>query len=126
MVTVGRVASGTEITDCDSTALVDVVLAVSPLYFATTLSVPTGRLADVQCAMPLLSVTLHTAPPLTVKLTVPVGDLPVTLAVRVTLVPAAAGLIEVLSAVLVAARLAEETWTLASVADTVGTLIVMP
>ena len=48
------------------------------------------------------------------------------MAVNVTVVPAAAGLIDVVSEVLVEARAAEETWTVASVAETAGTLMVIP
>ena len=70
----GEVVSITDVTVCDSTGLVDVALAVSPLYFATMLSVPTGSVEDEHCAIPLLSVALQTELPFTVKPTVPVGD----------------------------------------------------
>ena len=66
-------------------------------------------------------------PPLTVKLTVPVGDLPATVAVKVTGDPDMAGLTDVVSAVEVATRPAEDTCTVASVEETEGrTLIVIP
>src|SRR6266536_953898 len=126
IVTTGGVVSTTAVTVSANVGLVDVALAVSPLYFATMLSVPAGRLADAHFATPLESAALQRAAPLAVKFTVPVGDLPVTVAVNVTLVPAAAGLRELVTAVDVAARAAEETWTVASVAGTDGTLIVMP
>jgi hypothetical protein len=81
--------------------------------------------ADVHFATPLAA-RRCTARLLTVKATVPVGDLPVTVDVNVTLPPTVDGLIEVVSAVLVAPTLAEETWTVASVAVSAGTLMVIP
>jgi len=121
-----EVAAFAATTVCASAALVEGRLAESPLYAATTLSVPAGNVEDVHCAFALTSVTLQTALPLTVNFTVPVGELPDTDAVKVTLAPAAAGLSELVNDVEVAVKVElEETLTVARVADTEGTLIVM-
>ena len=113
-----------KVTVCESTGLVDPAFAASPLYCATTLEMPTGSLDQAQLALPLLTATVQIELPLAVKLTVPVGDLPVTVAVNVTLVPATVGLREVAKVVLVAVSTLEEIWTVASVDETVGTLMV--
>jgi hypothetical protein len=76
---------------------------------AATLCVPTVSEAKVQAAVRVLPAPLSaiapqiaTAAPLSVKLTVPVGALPVMVAVRVTLIPTTDGLLELDTAVVVA------------------------
>jgi hypothetical protein len=75
---------------------------------------PIARLLLLQLAVPALSVTpLHSTLPSAVKLTLPVGvlPLPLTVAVKVTLAPANAGVPDVDSAVVVAGKLAAATPT---------------
>src|SRR5262249_60979814 len=88
------------------------------------LSVPVGRFDAEHCTLPLESVDTQSVLPLEVKVTLPVGECPVTVAVNVTIDPALAGFIELLTDVDVALTLADETWTVASVDDTDGTLMV--
>jgi hypothetical protein len=79
------------------------------------LCVPTARLLVLQAAVLLLPVPLSATvaqlaielPP-SVKLTVPVGLLPVTVAVNATLVPTVAGLAELTSVVVVGCRLVHD------------------
>jgi hypothetical protein len=76
-------------------------------------------------ADPPESVAVHIAPPSVVKLTLPVGELPVTLAVKVTMLPTGLGFSELVTAVEVDASEAEVTWMLAplGVADITVTLM---
>lgn len=64
--------------------------------------------------------------PPSVKLTVPVGALPVTLAVKVTLAPSADGLAELTSVVVVGVPAPIATVTLSAVGDAEPTVIVTP
>jgi hypothetical protein len=75
---------------------------------ATTLCVPTLNalvLHEAVRGVPLNVPAAQIALPPSVKLTVPVGLLPVTVAVKVTLLPAVAGLGALVSVVVVAAAL---------------------
>lgn len=93
---------------CDRDGLLDAALAASPPYLATMLCFPTVRAFVVQAALRVLPVPVRAiaeqplielAPSL--KSTLPVGALPVTLAVNVTLAPEADGLAELVSVVVV-------------------------
>lgn len=89
------------ITTCDKAALLDAPLPPSPMYAATTLWVPEASAAVAQVAVRVLPAPVSATgaqpamvvPP-SVKFTVPVGALPVTEAVKVTLVPTFDGLAE--------------------------------
>jgi hypothetical protein len=89
--------------------LVDVRLAASPEYLAATLCVPTVSVVVVQAAvreLPLPAASATTAqfdidPAPSMKLMLPLGVLPVTVAVKVTLAPLAAGFAELTSVVIV-------------------------
>jgi hypothetical protein len=98
------------LTPCDSAALVDVRLPASPLYTAVTLWVPCVRALVVHVAVRLLPapVTVAAAQPAielapSLKLTVPVGLVPLTVAVNVTAAPTVDGLSELPSVVVVGA-----------------------
>ena len=87
--------------------------------------VPTARLLVLQVAVPPLSATalqpLIALPP-SVKLTLPVGALPVTVAVKVTLAPTVDGLSELDTVVVVATAFT----TCASAALTEAALLPLP
>src|SRR6185295_14165800 len=96
------------LTTWESTALLDALLPAPPLYAATRLCVPAPNALLEHWAVRVLPEPLRTtAPqpatvlPASVKFTVPVGDVPVTLAVNVTLAPSAEGLTELVSVVVV-------------------------
>ena len=100
------------LTVCDNVALPDGALAASPLYAATMLGLPAARLLVAQAAVRVLPVPASaTAPqpeievPPLVKFNVPIGLLPVTVAVNVTLAPTVDGLAELASVVVLAAVL---------------------
>jgi hypothetical protein len=89
------------LTTCDKLVLVEPLLVASPLYTALMLWLPTARLLVAQVAVRILpepvsaavvQPAIEAAPSL--KFTVPVGALPLTVAVNVTLVPAAEGVNE--------------------------------
>src|SRR6266702_2875020 len=83
-------------TVCVSVLLVEVLLLASPAYTALMLWVPAASTAALQ---PLIGL----APSL--KLTLPVGALPLTVAVKVTLLPAVEGVSEVAMPVVLATLL---------------------
>jgi hypothetical protein len=88
------VAAPPLLTTCEKIVLVEPLLVASPLYTAVMLWVPTARLLAAQVAVRMLPepvkataehAAIEVAPSL--KFTVPVGALPLTVAVKVTLVP---------------------------------------
>jgi hypothetical protein len=94
------------VTTCDSAALLDAALPPSPEYAAAMLCVVALNVDVLQAAVRVLPAPVSaTAPqvamvvPPSVKLTVPVGALPVTDAVNVTFVPTIAGFAELETAV---------------------------
>jgi hypothetical protein len=100
------VVETTLFTTCDSAALLDAALPPSPEYAAAMLCVVALNVDVLQAAVRVLPAPVSaTAPqvamviPPSVKLTVPVGALPVTDAVNVTLVPTIAGFAELETAV---------------------------
>jgi hypothetical protein len=117
----------------ESAALLDVALAASPLYVATMLCVPAASVLLVHAAVRLLPLPANTTaeqPPIDVapslKLTVPVGLAPVTVAVKVTFVPAVDGLEELMSVVVVAVPPAVVTLTVSALALAPITMMLMP
>jgi len=102
--------SVTAVTTCANVALFEALLPASPPYAALMLCVPVLKALVVQGAVLLLlppaSATalqpLIELPP-SVKLTLPVGLLPATVAVNVTLAPTADGFSELASVVVVGA-----------------------
>ena len=109
--TFGTNAAGAPVIVSLIVALVDVLLLASPEYFAAMLCVPTASVVVAQVAvreLPLPAARLTTAqlamePAPSVKLTLPVGAAPVTVAVNMTLAPLAAGLVELTNVVIVVA-----------------------
>src|SRR5437867_709622 len=100
------------LTACDKVVLVEPLLVASPLYTALMLCVPTLRLLVAQVAVRILpepvsaaavQPAIEVAPSL--KFTVPVGALPLTVAVKVTLVPAVEGVNELPIAVVLVSLL---------------------
>src|SRR6478752_9715698 len=98
----------TELTTCDRAALVEAALPASPAYAAVMLCVAAVSalvLHEAVLLLPLpasamaLQPVIELAPSL--KLTLPVGLLPTTVAVNVTLAPATDGLAELASVVVV-------------------------
>src|SRR6266702_1235538 len=86
------------LTTCAKVVLVEPLLVASPLYAAVMLWLPTARLAVVQVAVRILPMPLSAAaaqPAIEVapslKFTVPVGAVPLTVAVKVTFAPAVEG-----------------------------------
>jgi hypothetical protein len=126
MVTTGGVVSATDVTLSEKVGLVDAAFLLSPLYEATTLCVPADSAPVEQEAAPLDSVAVHSAPPSTLMLTVPVGELPVTLAVNDTILPTGLGLSELVTAVEEDACEADVTWMLAPVEVADVTVTLMP
>ena len=121
------------LTTWESTTLLDALLPAPPLYAATRLCVPAPSALLVHCAVRVLPEPLNTtAPhpatvvPASVKLTVPVGAVPVTLAVNVTLAPSAEGFVELASVVVVGLPDPTATVTSSDVGDAEPTVIVMP
>ena len=101
-----------EFTTCDNATLVEPMLPASPLYVATMLWVPAAKLLVLQVAVRILPapVSATAAQPLidvapSRKLTLPLGALPLTVAVKVTLLPTADGVREVAIPVVVVALL---------------------
>ena len=90
------------------------------------LCVPVAKPLVEHGAEPPESVTVHSAPPSDVNCTVPVGELPLTVAVKVTVLPTVAGLGELLTAAVVVAREADDTWMLAPVDVADMTVTLMP
>ena len=95
------VAAPPLLTTCEKIVLVEPLLVASPLYTAVMLWVPTARLLVAQAAVRILPepvkataehAAIEVAPSL--KFTVPVGALPLTVAVKVTLVPKVDGVNE--------------------------------
>jgi len=88
---------------------VEAALTTSPEYAAVIGCVPTASVAAVQAAVglfpaPVNATALHRIVAPSLKVTVPVGDVPVTVAVKVTLRPGVEGLTEDVNAVVVAAN----------------------
>jgi len=128
IVTVGGVAGGGGLFDetvSASVELVEGLLLASPPYAATMLCVPAASPAVAHGADPPESVIVHSALPSAVNCTVPVGELPVTLAMKVTVLPTWAGLSELVTAVELDAIEADDTWMVAPevVADITVTLM---
>ena len=99
-------------TTCDRVALLDARLLASPPYEATMLCVPTDSVLVVHAAVLLLPLPASAtalqpaieAPP-SLKLTLPVGAMPTTVAVKVTLAPNVDGFIELATVVVLVALL---------------------
>jgi hypothetical protein len=94
------------LTTCESAALVDAAFAASPLYEATMLCTPATSALVLHAAVPGAATETAAQPvivvPESLKLTVPVGTEPATVAVSVTAAPSAAGFAELASVVVVA------------------------
>jgi hypothetical protein len=121
------------LTTCESTALLEALLPAPPLYAATRLCVPAPNALLEHCAVRVLPEPLSvTAPqpatvlPASVKFTVPVGAVPVTLAVNVTVVPSVEGFTELASVVVVGLPGPSATVTSSEVGDADPTVMVMP
>ena len=100
------------LTVCESVVLVETAFVVSPLYLAVMLRTPVARALVVHAAVRVLpapasgtvaQVLIELVPSL--KLTVPVGAAPVTVAVKVTLAPKIDGVPEVTTPVALIALL---------------------
>ena len=120
-------------TTCESPALIDPLLERSPAYVATMLRVPAGialvgQVAILELALPAGSETapqpVMVVPP-SVKATGPVGAVPVTVAVKVTLLPTREGLTELASVVVVGGGLPMATERVSEPADPVTTLVTL-
>jgi len=110
------------LTTCDKVVLVEPLLVASPLYTALMLCVATLRLLVAQVAVRILPepVSAATAQPAievvpSLKFTVPVGAVPLTVAVKVTLVPAVEGVNELPIPVVLVAPLT--VWESAALLD---------
>ena len=123
----------TLLTVCETALLLEAALAASPLYAATMLCVPAVSAAVAHAAVRLFPLpesataehpVIDVAPSL--KLTDPVGLLPVTVAVKLTLVPKVDGLGALASAVVVAAPPAVVTLTVSALALAPVTVMLMP
>ena len=105
-----------EFTTCDNDGLLDALFVPPPEYAATMVRVPELNAAVLHAAVRVLPAPmsaiapqpLMVVPPL-VKFTLPVGALPVTDAVKVTLAPTVEGFSELTSAVVVAVPPGAET-----------------
>src|SRR5207248_679941 len=122
-----------EFTTCDNATLVEPMLPASPLYVATMLCVPAAKLLVLQVAVRILPepVSATAAQPLidvapSWKLTDPVGLVPVTVAVKVTLAPAVEGLAELASVVVLAAPLPLVTLTVSALEVAPRTMMFTP
>jgi hypothetical protein len=100
------------LTTCDKVALFDARLLASPPYEATMLCVATDSVLVVHAAvllfpLPASATALQPAieAPPSLKLMLPVGAMPPTVAVKVTLAPNVDGFFELASAVVLAALL---------------------
>src|SRR5271156_1449019 len=96
------------LTNCDNGVLLEIALLALPPYVATIECTPAPRPPVAHAAVGALPAPKSgTAPqpliraPLSVKPTVPVGALPFTVAVKVTLAPTVDGLDELVTVVLV-------------------------
>src|SRR5712691_7295468 len=103
------VVLATLFTVCVSVLLVEALLLASPLYTPLVLWLPAARLAVAQLAVRMLPepASATAAQPLieltpSLKFTLPVGTLPLTVAVKVTLLPAVEGVSEVAMPVVLA------------------------
>ena len=105
-------AGPAELTTCDRLALFDARLLASPAYAATMLCVATAQRAGRACRSPAVAAAgqrdraaagIETPPSL--KLTLPVGAEPVTVAVKVTLAPNVDGFFELATLVVLVALL---------------------
>jgi hypothetical protein len=121
------------LTTCESGLLLDGLLPAPPLYAATRLCVPAANALLAHCAVRVLPEPLSvTAPqpvtvlPASIKFTVPVGEVPVTLAVNVTLAPSAEGFTELVSVVVVGLPGPSATVTSSEAGDAEPTVMVMP
>ena len=110
------------LTTCEKFVLVEPLLVASPLYTALMLCVPTLRLLVAQVAVrtlpePVSATAEHAAIEVapSLKFTVPVGALPLTVAVKVTLVPAVEGVNELPIPVVLVAPLT--VWESAALLD---------
>ncbi len=109
------------------------MLPAPPLYAAAMLCVPAVNALVAQCAVRVLPEPVKAtdaqpameAPP-SVKVTVPVGDVPVTLAVKVTFAPSADGLAELVRVVVVGGPAPRATVTSRLVGEADPTVIVTP
>ena len=110
------------LTTCKKVVLVEPLLVASPLYTALMLCVATLRLLVAQVALRILpepasaaaaQPAIEVAPSL--KFTVPVGAVPLTVAVKVKLVPAVEGVNEVPIPVVLVAPLT--VWESAALLD---------
>lgn len=108
-------AGPAELTTCDKVALFDALLPASPAYDATMLCVATLSVLVVHAAVLLLPLPASTTAlqpaieiPPSLKLTLPVGAIPATVAVNVTLPPKVEGFFELTTAVVLVALLT--TW----------------
>src|SRR5208282_3703176 len=97
------------LTTCAKETLADTAFDPSPLYVATMECVPTVRAVVAHCAVRVLPEPDSAAAPQPLSVvpsavnpTLPVGALPVTVAVNVTLAPKVEGVNEVATAVVVA------------------------
>jgi hypothetical protein len=100
------------LTVCDSTELLESAFVASPLYLATMLRTPAASALVVHAAVrvPPVPANAMAEQPLiellpSLKFTVPVGDTPVTVAVKVTLTPTVDGVSEVTTLVVLIALL---------------------
>ena len=121
------------LTTCESVALLEGLLPAPPLYAATRLCVPAANALLAHCAVRVLpeplSVTVPqpaTVLPASVKFTVPVGEVPVTLAVNVTPAPSTEGFAELASVVVVGLPGPSATVTSSEVGDADPTVMVTP
>src|SRR5437764_15325559 len=96
------------VTDCVKALLVDVVFAVSPEYLAVRVWLPTARAVVAHVAVLALPVPARamdeqpeTAVGPSENETMPVGDVPLTVAVNATLLPQLDGFAELLTVVVV-------------------------
>jgi len=102
----------TLLTVCESAGLVETALVASPLYLAVMVRTPATRPLVVHAAVPVFPLparataeqpVIETVPSL--KVTVPVGETPPTVAVKVTLEPTVIGICELTMPVVLAALL---------------------
>ena len=127
------VVLGALLTACDSAALLDVAFTASPLYVAMMLCVPAASVLVVHAAVRLLPLPVNATaeqaaidPAPSLKLTDPVGLMPVTVAVKVTFVPYADGFAELVSVVVVAVPPEVVTLTVSALALAPVTITLMP
>jgi hypothetical protein len=121
------------LTTWDKAVLVEALLPVPPLYVAAMLCVPAANALVVHCPVRVLPEPVRTTAvqptmevPPSVKPTVPVGAVPVTLAVNVTIAPTADGLAELVRVVVVGAPAPIETVTSRLVGEADPAVMVTP